>query len=199
MEPFRGQGARGLTLLPTPLLSSRSVTRANGERRRGSGCRGGCSERVKNITPSHTSADSRMKRTLTNTNNGRHKRRARAVAARKTDLHTTEPMPSWHYSLSTYPVASPFTLNGKIQIALSYFPDFLIPSLVQNTVEIRKTAYIGNIRRIISRTGEERRRGGGRRRRSRFGMVLGRYFGKAFLGKLLMVLPFVGFSKFRFH
>lgn len=36
----------------------------------------GRSERVKNITPSHTSATSRMKRALTNTNNGRHKRMA---------------------------------------------------------------------------------------------------------------------------
>lgn len=57
--------------------------------RRGKGCRGlldrrgrvwrgtrGRSERVKNITPSHTGATSRMKRTLTNTNNGRHKRTA---------------------------------------------------------------------------------------------------------------------------
>lgn len=36
----------------------------------------GRSERVKNITPSHTGAASRMKRALTNTNNGRHKRMA---------------------------------------------------------------------------------------------------------------------------
>lgn len=41
----------------------------------GEGVRGR-SERVKNITPSHTGAASRMKRALTNTNNGRHKRMA---------------------------------------------------------------------------------------------------------------------------
>ena len=64
---FGGKGRRG----------ARSVTRANGVGwKGGGGRRGGCSERVKNITPSHTGADSRMKRTLTNTNNGRHKRTA---------------------------------------------------------------------------------------------------------------------------
>ncbi|KAG7211070.1 hypothetical protein KM043_016431 [Ampulex compressa] len=46
--------------------------------RPGGGAQGaqGRSERVKNITSSHTGADSRMKRALTNTNNGRHKRMA---------------------------------------------------------------------------------------------------------------------------
>lgn len=75
---FGGKGRRG----------SRSVTRANSEGQRG-GRRGGCSERVKNITPSHTGADSRMKRTLTNTNNGRHKRTASRCAKNRPTHRTT--------------------------------------------------------------------------------------------------------------
>lgn len=46
----------------------------------------------------------------------------------------------------------------------------------------------------VSRTGKR-----GSKKKIAFWDGARRYFGKVFLGKLLMVLPFAGFWKFRFH
>lgn len=60
----------------------------------------GRSERVKNITPSHTGATSRMKRALTNTNNGRHKRMAGRCAKNRPTQRPGSSLLRWHYSFS---------------------------------------------------------------------------------------------------
>jgi len=88
----RGAGVR------RPIGAIREGTGRRGLRTGGTGAR---SERVKNITPSHTGAASRMKRALTNTNNGRHKRTAgRCAKNRPTHGGSGSSLLRWHYSFS---------------------------------------------------------------------------------------------------
>jgi len=95
----RGAGVR------RPIGAIREGTGDGGYVRRGreggGGGTGARSERVKNITPSHTGAASRMKRALTNTNNGRHKRTAgRCAKNRPTHGDSGSSLLRWHYSFS---------------------------------------------------------------------------------------------------